>query len=58
MTQYPTDLTKRTVVIYKKYFGAASERNRKHSLKEIMNAIPYINKTGSRWRMLPSDFAP
>ena len=27
-------------------------RKRKYSLKEIINAIVYINKTGCQWRML------
>ena len=31
-------------------------RKRKHSLKEILKAIIYINKTGCQWRMLPSEF--
>ena len=31
-------------------------RNRKHSLKEILRAIIYIDKTGCRWRMLPCEF--
>ncbi len=30
----------------------------KHSLRTIMNAILYINKTSCQWRMLPSDFVP
>jgi putative transposase len=31
-------------------------RKRKHSLKEILKAIIYINKTGCQWRMLPCEF--
>jgi len=31
-------------------------RKRKYSLKEIINAIVYINKTGCQWRMLPIEF--
>jgi len=31
-------------------------RKRKHSLRLILNAIFYVVKTGSQWRMLPSDF--
>lgn len=29
---------------------------RKHSLREILNAIFYMLKTGCQWRMLPRDF--
>jgi len=30
------------------------QRKRKYPLREIMNAIMYIVKTGCQWRMLPS----
>jgi len=32
------------------------KRKRKHSLREIFNAIFYVLKTGCQWRMLPKDF--
>src|SRR5678816_1463468 len=32
------------------------ERNRKYELREIVNAILYLVKTGCQWRMLPGDF--
>jgi transposase len=31
---------------------------RKHSMREIINAILYVSKTGCQWRMLPSHFPP
>jgi putative transposase len=31
-------------------------RNRKYDLREIINAILYVVKTGCQWRMLPGDF--
>lgn len=43
---------------YKKKFINTQERKRKHHLRDIVNAILYINKTGCQWRMLPSHFAP
>ncbi|MEG1672774.1 MAG: transposase [Alistipes sp.] len=33
-------------------------RKRKHSLRSIINAIFYLNKTGCQWRMLPNNFPP
>ena len=57
MTHYPTDLTEKQWQVIKNILEPQA-RNRKHPLKEIMNAILYINKTGCQWRMLPSDFAP
>src|SRR5690606_35166291 len=32
------------------------KRNRKHALREVVNAIVYLVKTGCQWRMLPKDF--
>ena len=50
MTQYPTDLTEKQWQVIKKILEP-QERKRKHPLREIMNAILYINKTGCQWRM-------
>jgi len=33
-------------------------RNRKHSLRDIMNCILYVNKTSCQWRMTSRDFPP
>lgn len=33
-----------------------NERKRRYSVREIINAIFYLVKTGCQWRMLPSDF--
>ena len=46
MTQYPTDLTEKQWQVIKNILEPQA-RNRKHPLKEIMNAILYINKTGA-----------
>lgn len=32
------------------------QRKRKHSLREIVNALLYLIKTGVQWRLLPHDF--
>lgn len=57
MTQYPTDLTEKQWQVIKKILEPQG-RKRKHSLRGIMNAILYINRTGCQWRMLPTDFVP
>ena len=31
-------------------------RPRQHGLREICNAIRYVQRTGCQWRLLPSDF--
>ena len=48
MQIYPTDLTDKWAKIEKLF------DNRK--LKEIMNALFYIAKSGIQWRMLPKDY--
>lgn len=50
MKKYPTDLTDSQWVKIEKFF---KKRKRKHSLREIVNALLYIVKTGMQWRMLP-----
>ena len=56
-TNYPTNLSENQWQVIEKYLNG-KKRKRKHSLREIMNAMLYIVKTGCRWRMLPKDFAP
>ena len=43
MTQYPTDLTEKQWQVIKNILEPQA-RNRKYSLKAIMNTILYINK--------------
>ena len=38
------------------FFLEQPNRKRKHSQKEILRAIIYINKTGCQWRMLLFEF--
>lgn len=51
---YPTNLTDNQYGAILRIIG--DKRKRKHSLREIFNAILYMLKTGCQWRMLPSDF--
>ena len=54
MSNYPTNLSNsqwKVISIFLK-----TKRNRKHSLREIINATLYLVKTGCQWRMLPKDF--
>ena len=57
MKQYSTNLTDKQWQIIEKIINP-QERKRKHQLRDIMNAILYVNKTGCQWRMLPRHFAP
>lgn len=33
-------------------------RSRLHSLRRIIDAIRYVQRTGCQWRLLPNDFPP
>ena len=57
MSNYSTNLTEKQWQVIKNIVEP-QERSRKHFLREILNAIFYVNKSGCQWRMLPSDFAP
>src|SRR6476620_11195291 len=54
MTSYPTNVSNSQWQIISKYLDV--ERSRKYELREIVNAILYLVKTGCQWRMLPGDF--
>ncbi len=55
--EYPTNLTDNQWQILQKILEP-STRKRKYSLRDIMNRILYVNKTGCQWRMTPKDFPP
>lgn len=57
MEQYSTNLTDKQWQVIEKIINP-QERKRKHSLRNIMNAILYLLKTGCQWRMIPGNFAP
>ena len=57
MEQYSTNLTDKQWQVIEKIINP-QERKRKHSLRNIMNAILYLLKTGCQWRMIPRNFAP
>jgi transposase len=54
MIKYPTDLCDSQWQIIKDFLNI--QRKRKHDLKQIVNAIFYLVKTGCQWRMLPVHF--
>jgi len=53
MRKYSTDLTDSQWSKIEKFFKS---RKRKHSLREIINALLYIAKTGVQWRFLPQNY--
>jgi putative transposase len=55
---YPTDLTDKQWEIIKPLIPAAKSggRERTTDIREILNAVFYVLKSGCDWRMLPHDF--
>lgn len=47
MTTYPTNLSDSQWQVISKYLDIS--RNRKYDLREIVNAILYVVKTGCQW---------
>src|SRR6202040_2280883 len=58
--RYPTDLTDEEWSKIQPFLPGASKSGRPVSvdLREILNAIRYMTRTGGGWRMLPKDFPP
>ena len=54
---YQTDLTDRQWEVVKPLLPHA-DRKRKHTLREIIDALFYHTRAGGSWRLLPHDFPP
>ena len=55
---YPTDLTESEWDYIASFVGQKPGRGRRRTvdIREIVNAIMYMNKTGCQWQMIPHDF--
>ena len=58
--KYPSDLTDEQWNHFKQYLPPAKPggRPREVDLRDILNAIFYVNKSSCPWRWLPNDFPP
>ena len=54
MKHYPSNITDSQWMLLQGIL--IDNRKRKHSLRDIFNAIFYLVKTGCQWRMLPGGF--
>lgn len=54
MTNYPTNVNNSQWQVIEGFLN--NNRKRRYNLREVLNAIFYLTKTGCQWRMLPSDF--
>ena len=57
MSRHPNNLTDKQWLVTENILDP-QRRKRKYPLRDIMNAIMYILKTGCQWCMLPTDFPP
>lgn len=57
---YQSDLTDRQWQLIEDLVGRPDPRGAKpvYERRDIIDAILYVNKTGSQWRMLPAHFPP
>src|SRR3954468_11021872 len=57
---YPSDVTDEQWPLIEPHLPAARPggRPRKTPLREVVNAILYLNREGCTWRALPHDFPP
>ena len=58
--RYPTDLTDAEWAHVEPFLPKPGRtgRRREVDLREVLNAIRYVARTGCGWRMLPKDFPP
>jgi putative transposase len=59
-TPYPTDLTDEQWILVEPFLPEAKPggRPRKANLREVLNAVFYLVRTGCQWRMIPHEFPP
>jgi len=56
---YPSDLTDAQYAAIADIFNVGNYgKNREHAVRDLLNAVFYLNKTRCQWRMLPNDFPP
>src|SRR5580658_11041984 len=58
--RYPTDLTDEEWARIQPFLPGAAKSGRpvETDLREVLNAIRYLARSGGGWRMLPKDFPP
>ena len=58
--RYPTDLTDEGWLFIQPFLPPVAKRGRKLAtdLRDVLDALGYLARTGGGWRMLPNDFPP
>src|ERR671911_850722 len=57
---YPTDVSDEEWAFVAPYLTLMDPEapQRRHDLREVLNALRWIVRTGAQWRMLPTNFPP
>src|SRR5258708_39924486 len=56
---YPTDVSDAEWTILEPLLPAAKRLGRRGAdLRQVVNAIRYVTRSGAQWRMVPRDFVP
>jgi transposase len=56
---YPSDLSDTEWSLVEDLFAVGNYgTSRKHEIRDLLNAVFYLTKTGCQWRFLPNDFPP
>ncbi|MBE7728280.1 IS5 family transposase [Komagataeibacter sp. FXV3] len=60
LKRYPTDLTDEEWLFIQLFLPSAAKRGRKlvTDLRDVLDALRYLARTGGGWWMLPNDFPP
>ena len=60
MAGYNTDLSNREWQLIQPFFPRAKKRGAKikHSMRDSVNAVFYVLRSGCAWSLLPNDFPP
>ena len=60
LKRYPTDLTDEEWSVIAPLMPASGKRGRKRKtdLREVVNALRYLVRSGCGWELLPNDFPP
>ncbi len=54
---YPSNVTDKQWELIKCHFDTGNYgKSRKHSKRELVNAVFYVMKSGCQWRMLPKEY--
>ena len=56
---YPSDLHDKQWELIKDHFSTGNYgKSRKHTRRNLINAVFYVMKTGCQWRFLPKEYPP